>query len=198
MNQTDYAQADLLDALHGHVSGFNGDLSAFNNAGKKLLMYHGMADPLVSGANSQRYYLNVAKTMGLSNTGLDEFLRYFRISGMAHCGVGGISGAGAWMFGQSGAAAVPGVQDNVIWNMVDWVESNKAPDTILGTKFWYDTPSLGLEFERPHCRFPYPTTYSGSGAWTDPANWGCVFISDWQQCAVGATPRLCNADGSFN
>ncbi|KAK0336850.1 hypothetical protein LTR02_000331 [Friedmanniomyces endolithicus] len=198
MNQTDYAQADLLDALHGHVSGFNGDLSAFNNAGKKLLMYHGMADPLVSGANSQRYYLKVAKTMGLSNTGLDEFLRYFRISGMAHCGVGGISGAGAWMFGQSGAAAVPGVQDNVIWNMVDWVESNKAPDTILGTKFWYDTPSLGLEFERPHCRFPYRTTYSGSGAWTDPANWGCVFISDWQQCAVGATPRLCNADGSFN
>ncbi|KAK0278628.1 hypothetical protein LTR35_004327 [Friedmanniomyces endolithicus] len=197
MNQTDYAQADLLDALHGHVSGFNGDLSAFHNAGKKLLMYHGMADPLVSGANSQRYYLKVAQTMGLSNTGLDEFMRYFRISGMAHCGVGGISGAGAWMFGQSGAAVVPGVQDNVIWNMVDWVESNKAPDTILGTKFWYDTPSLGLEFERPHCRFPYRTTYSGSGAWTDPANWGCVFISDWQTCAVGATPRLCNADGSF-
>ncbi|KAK0265833.1 hypothetical protein LTS02_011443 [Friedmanniomyces endolithicus] len=197
MNQTDYAQADLLDALHGHVSGFNGDLSAFNNAGKKLLMYHGMADPLVSGANSQRYYLKVAQTMGLSNTGLDEFMRYFRISGMAHCGVGGISGAGAWMFGQSGAAAVPGVQDNVIWNMVDWVESGNAPDTITGTKFWYDTPSLGLEFERPHCRFPYRTTYSGSGAWTDPANWGCVFISDWQQCAVGATPRLCNADGSF-
>ncbi|KAK0935562.1 hypothetical protein LTR48_001779 [Friedmanniomyces endolithicus] len=197
MNQTDYAQADLLDALHGHVSGFNGDLSAFHNAGKKLLMYHGMADPLVSGANSQRYYLKVAQTMGLSNTGLDEFMRYFRISGMAHCGVGGISGAGAWMFGQSGAAAVPGVQDNVIWNMVDWVESGNAPDTITGTKFWYDTPSLGLEFERPHCRFPYRTTYSGSGAWTDPANWGCVFISDWQTCAVGATPRLCNADGSF-
>jgi len=94
MNQTDYAQADLLDAYHGYVSGFNGDLSAFHNSGKKLLMYHGMADPLVSGANSQRYYLKVAQTMGLSNTGLDEFMRYFRISGMAHCGVGGISGAG--------------------------------------------------------------------------------------------------------
>jgi feruloyl esterase len=197
MNQTDYAKADSEDALHGNVSSFNGDLSAFKSAGKKLLMYHGMADPLVSGGNSQRYYLKVAKTLGLDNTGLDPFFRYFRISGMAHCGVGGISGAGAWMFGQSGAAAVAGVSDNIVWNMVDWVEKGDAPDTILGTKFWYDTPSLGLDFQRPHCRFPYRTTYSGNGSWEDPANWGCEFISDWQQCEVGAHPRLCNADGTF-
>lgn len=197
MNQTDYAQADSLDGLHGNISSFSGDLSAFHAAGKKMLMYHGMADPLVSGGNSQRYYLKVAQTLGLSNTDLDPFLRYFRISGMAHCGVGGISGAGAWMFGQSGVAAVPGVADNVIWNMVDWVESGNAPDTILGTKFWYDEPANGLEFERPHCRFPYRTTYSGSGDWTDPANWGCTFIDDWQDCGVGAHPRLCNVDGSF-
>ncbi|TKA66481.1 hypothetical protein B0A55_10068, partial [Friedmanniomyces simplex] len=145
----------------------------------------------------QRYYLKVGQTLGMDNTALDGFLRYFRISGMAHCGVGGISGAGAWMFGQSGAAAVAGVADNVIWNMVDWVENGNAPETITGTKFYYDTPSMGLEFERPHCRFPYRTTYSGSGDWTDPSTWSCVFIDAWQQCGVGATPRLCNADGSL-
>ncbi|KAK3623435.1 hypothetical protein LTR56_021611 [Elasticomyces elasticus] len=196
MNQADYAQADATDELHGHVSAFSGDLSAFNAAGKKLLMYHGLADPLVSGANSQRYYLKVAKTLGMGNTDMDSFMRYFRISGMAHCGVGGISGAGAWMFGQSGLASAG--SDNVIMNMVDWVENGNAPDTITGTKFWYDTPSAGIEFERTHCRFPYRTTYSGSGDWTDPSTWSCAFIDDWQTCAVGATPRLCNADGSFN
>ncbi|KAK5108436.1 hypothetical protein LTR62_008323 [Meristemomyces frigidus] len=197
MNQTDYATADATDALHGNVSSFSGDLSAFHAAGKKMIMYHGMADPLVSGGNSQRYYLKVAQTLGLDNTGLDPFLRYFRISGMAHCGVGGISGAGAWMFGQSGLAAVPGASDNVIWNMVDWVESNQAPDVIVGTKFWWDETALGVQFQRPHCRFPYRTTYTGSGQWEDPSNWSCTFIDDWQQCSVGAHPRLCNVDGSF-
>ena len=46
-----------------------------------------------------------AKELGASNDELDNFFRLFRISGMAHCGVGGISGAGAWEFGQNKAAS---------------------------------------------------------------------------------------------
>lgn len=195
LGQADYAEADRLDDLHGNPSSFAGDLSAFRAAGKKMLMYHGMADPLVSGANSQRYYLKVAQEMGLGNTEIDDFMRLFRISGMAHCGVGGISGAGAWMFGQSGQAAIG--TDNVIWNMVDWVEKDQAPETIVGTKFWYDTEADGIQFQRPHCRFPYRTTYNGNGDWEDADNWSCKFIDDWQQCGVGSHPRLCNVDGSF-
>ena len=196
VNQSDYARADALDAYHGNVSSFNGDLSAFQASGHKLLMYHGMADPLVSGANSQRYYLKVAKTLGLDHTNLDDFFRFFRISGMAHCGVGGISGAGAWMFGQAGQAAVPGVADNIVWNLVDWVEKGQAPDTLTGTKFWYDEPELGIQLTRPHCRFPYRTTFNGGDS-TSAGSWGCEFIPDWQECGVGAHPRLCNVDGSF-
>lgn len=197
LDQTDYAYADSLDAYHGNVSSFSGDLSAFQAAGKKMIMYHGMADPLVSGGNSQRYYLKVAKTLGISdNTEMDPFLRLFRISGMAHCGVGGISGAGAWMFGQNSAADLEGVTDNIIDNLVNWVENDDAPDTITGTKFNYDLPSLGVSFRRPHCRFPYRTTYE-SGDWWEPTSWGCTFIDDWQECGVGAHPRLCNEDGTF-
>lgn len=102
------------------------------------------------------------------------------------------------MFGQSGAADVDGVGDNIIWNMVDWVENGNAPDTILGTKYWYDEPSLGLEFQRAHCRFPYRTTYDGTGDPDLPGSWSCVYITDWQECGVGAHPRLCNSDGSFS
>lgn len=194
LNQADYAYADSLDEYHGRVSSFNGDLSAFRDAGGKLLIYHGLADPLTSAANSQRYYLKVAATMGLDNTDLDPFFRFFRISGMAHCGVGGISGAGAWMFGQTGAASI--ASDNIIANMVDWVENGVAPDTIVGTKYNYDIQSLGVELQRPHCRFPYRTTYEG-GDWTLPEAWGCTFIENWRDCGTFAVPRLCNSDGTF-
>ena len=194
IGQADYAKADSLDELHGHVSSFSGDLSGFKASGGKMIMYHGMADPLVSGGNSQRYYLKVAKQLGLDNTGLDPFMRLFRISGMAHCGVGGISGAGAWMFGQSAQASIG--SDNVIMNMVDWVENGKAPETLTGTKYFYDIQSLGLQYERAHCRFPYRTTYNG-GDYTRASGWDCVLIDDWQECGPGAHPRLCNVDGTF-
>nr|POF17881.1 putative feruloyl esterase b-2 [Quercus suber] len=195
VNQTDYARADALNNLHGDIASFGGDLSAFRAAGKKMMIYHGLADPLVSGTNSQRYYLKVAKNLTLTNTQIDNFMRLFRISGMAHCGVGGISGAGAWMFGQNAAASA--AQDNIITNLVNWVENNNAPDTLLGTKFYYDTPSFGVQFTRRHCRFPYRTTYNGSGDPNNPDSWSCVLINNWQTCGVGAHPRLCNADGTF-
>ena len=149
-----------------------------------------MADPMTSGLNSERYYQKVAKTMGIDNNGMDDFLRLFRISGMAHCGVGGISGAGAWMFGQSGAAAA--APNNIVGNLMDWVENGDAPNTLLGNKFWYDTASLGIEFERPHCKYPFRTTYEGGDS-TKSESWGCTYIDDWQACE-GIT---CDADGTF-
>jgi feruloyl esterase len=114
---------------------------------------------------------------------------------MAHCGVGGISGAGAWMFGQNAAASI--APNNIIDYLRDWVEDGNAPDTITGTKYWYDTQSLGIQLERAHCRFPYRNTYQGGDA-SNPASWSCVLIDDWRECGPGALPRLCNVDGSFN
>lgn len=195
MDQADYAAADALDAYHGYVSGYSADLSAFRSAGGKMIMYHGMADPLVSEGVAQRYYLKTASTLNIDNTDMDDFYRLFRISGMAHCAVGGISGAGAWMFGQSEAAS--SASHNIIQYLQDWVEDDVAPDTIVGTKFWYDEPSLGIEFERGHCKFPYRTTYVGGDS-SLPESWNCTYIEDWRECGVGATPRLCNVDGSFD
>lgn len=184
LSQTDYTKADDTDVLHGNVSSFKSDLSAFQAAGKKLIMYHGLMDPAVSAEASQRYYLNVARDMGLDHTGLDEFLRLFRISGMYHC-TGGI---GAWAFGQNGNAK--NASDNVIWDIVNWVEKDQAPDTMTGTKWVNDDPSQGVEIERAHCRFPYRTTFQGGNPnVTD--SWSCEFIDDWQDCGVNNVPRLC-------
>lgn len=197
LNQTDFTVADDEDAMHGNVSSFSGDLSAWQASGGKMIMYHGLADSTVTGENSQRYYLHVAQTMNLSNTDMDEFLRFFRISGGAHCFLGG---PGAWEFGQSEAAR--DASDNIIWDLVDWVENGVAPVTLNGTKFINDTVSEGIAFERPHCRFPYRTTYLGGGLNPNvTSSWTCDFIDDWQDCGPDVlettslvhNPRLCGS-----
>jgi feruloyl esterase len=192
ISAADIALGQSLDNLHGNPSAFSAELSGFRDAGKKFMMYHGMADPMTSGANAQRYYLKLASKLGASNTDLDSFFRLFRISGMAHCGVGGISGAGAWQFGQNGAAS--SATNNIVSNLVDWVENDNAPETLLGTKFWYDTPAYGVMFERAHCRFPFRTTFVGGDAdSTLPESWTCEEIPNWRDCA----DEFCSADGTF-
>lgn len=192
MTDADIAKAQSLDDLHGNPSAFSAQLGPFRDAGRKFMMYHGMADPMTSGGNAQRYYLKMASELGMDHTEIDNFFRLFRISGMAHCGVGGISGAGAWEFGQNGAAAA--ATNNIVSNLVDWVENGKAPETLLGTKFWYDTPADGIMFERAHCRFPYRTTFKGGDLdSTKPENWDCQLIENWRDCA----DEFCSADGTF-
>lgn len=47
-----------------------------------VVTYHGQADYIISSDNSPRYYEHVSRTMGLPSSGLDDFYRFFRISGM--------------------------------------------------------------------------------------------------------------------
>lgn len=90
--------------------------------------------------------------MKVPSSELDEFFRFFRISGMFHCN----SGPGAWVIGQGGGAAAAGVPfeftNNVLAALVKWVEDGVAPETIEGTKFVNDTVAMGVAFRRRHCR----------------------------------------------
>jgi feruloyl esterase len=186
LNALDVAYADSLDAQHGYISSFSGDLSAFKNRGGKLISYHGGADSIITGEQSMRYYNHVADTMSLSNTQLDDFYRLFRISGMGHCS----GGSGAWAIGQTLAGSSG--KGNVLLDLVNWVENGKAPEKIIGTKFVNDTASQGVAFERPHCRYPYRTTYQGENP-NITSSWGCNYISDWNVCGGPSSrlPKLC-------
>jgi feruloyl esterase len=90
--------------------------------------------------------------MEVSSIELDEFFRFFRISGMFHCN----SGPGAWVIGQGGGASAAGVEfasaNNVLTALVEWVENEIAPETIEGTKFVNDVVMMGVAFKRRHCR----------------------------------------------
>jgi feruloyl esterase len=159
----------------GMTNTWQGDLSAFKNRGGKLLTYHGQADPIISSTISPLYYDYVSRTMNLPSSDLDDFYRFFRVGGMGHCG----GGAGASFIGNTLASTASLDPDqNVLMAMVRWIEQGVAPDTITGTKFVNDTPSLGVDFKRAHCRYPYRNQYIGSpgGDWKNPANWNCTTV----------------------
>ncbi|KAF5379355.1 hypothetical protein D9757_007672 [Collybiopsis confluens] len=174
LNLTDYQLAEDLNPFN--IATFEGDISAFKARNGRVIAYHGQADMLVSPADTELYYNYVSRTMGLPPTELDDFLRYFRISGMSHC----FGGDGAWEFGQGLEGLVGNFstemldpERNALTALVRWVEEGIAPDTLLGTKYVNDTPSLGVEFSRKHCRYPLRNTYDGVGDSSIPESWSC-------------------------
>jgi feruloyl esterase len=141
-NDPNWSAADLslADTVYApaknpsNIETWNGDLSGFQNKGGKILHYHGLTDSIITSDNSPRYYNHVSNTMQLRSSDLDEFYRFFRVSGMDHCS----GGVGAWGIGQN-AAVLKGVeqtaQNNVLLRIVDWVENGKAPETLTGYKY---------------------------------------------------------------
>ncbi|PLB39626.1 putative feruloyl esterase [Aspergillus candidus] len=146
------------------------DLSAFRDAGGKLLTYHGLQDHLISSEISKLYYARVAETMALPSARLDDFYRLFPISGMAHCG----DGDGAYGIG-NGASTHAGndPEDNVLMAVVRWVEEGVAPETVRGARF-EDGVGSRVEYTRRHCRYPRRNVYRGPGKFTDEDAWECV------------------------
>ncbi|KAJ3543787.1 hypothetical protein NM208_g3392 [Fusarium decemcellulare] len=162
---------DLSSSLNlFNIETWEGDLSAFKNKGGKVLHYHGLVDGVISSDNSPRYYEHVSKTMNLSPSEIDNFYRYFRISGMAHCS----GGPGATFIGnQAKSVASLDPKENVLMAIVKWVEEGDAPDAILGTAYVNGTKDAGVDFKRWHCRWPRRNAYKGSGDVNDENSWEC-------------------------
>jgi feruloyl esterase len=110
--------------------------------------------------------------MGLPPTSLDDFYRFFRISGMGHCS----SGSGAWQIGQTTLGAngtALDAQNNILVRMVDWVENGAAPETVTGTKFVNDTVGE-VDFVREHCKWPKRNFCADPANYKKPESWKCV------------------------
>ncbi|KAK1476938.1 tannase and feruloyl esterase [Colletotrichum tamarilloi] len=156
---------------HFNIDTWDGDLSAFQNRGGKLLHWRGLADGVLSSENSPRCYEHVPQTMGMNSKALDKFYQFFRISDRSHFD----SGNGATFIGhQSASTSSLAPEENVLMAMVRWVESEVAPDTIMGTWYKNGTSDSGVDFKRRHCRWPYHNVYRGVGDHKDPGTWKCV------------------------
>ncbi|KAF2000905.1 putative feruloyl esterase [Amniculicola lignicola CBS 123094] len=152
---TQYKDEDAITGMRASPPGLhskNGNLSAFRNRGGKVLHWHGQLDQVVVIENSDRYYDHVSQTMNASPAELDEFYRYFRISGTLHCRAGG---PGAHVIGQTwGLNSTDEPEDNILLRMVEWVEHGKGPDFVRGTKFVDNDRKKGVAFTRDHCKHP--------------------------------------------
>lgn len=172
LSQADFTYLDNLDPYK--ISTWNGNLSPFASRGGKILTYHGLQDPLITSDNSARYYSHLSSTMSLPPNSIDDFYRYFRISGMGHCS----GGPGSWDIGQGYVGRPKGVsspQNNVLEAIVAWIEKGEAPEYVEGIKWVNDTASAGVvSFKRRHCRYPRRNVYTGTGDGKDEEGWKCV------------------------
>jgi feruloyl esterase len=129
----------------------NTDLSAFKRRGGKLLVTHGVSDPIFSVNDTISWLDEVEK----KNKGkASDFVRFFAVPGMTHCGGG------------------PSTDRFDAFNaLVAWVEKKTPPESITATA-GPATPWPGRT--RPLCRYPAIPRYKGTGSIEDAASFICT------------------------
>ncbi len=135
--------------------------------GGKMLMYHGVSDPIFSAEDTRRFVDNLQ--MSHDNTAADH-VRYFPVPGMNHC---------------SGGPAAD--QFDALTPLVQWVEYGQAPRSIIASvrgagvfgganpggvnldlpKDWADNRT------RPLCAYPTVAKFQGTGSTEDANNFKC-------------------------
>ena len=150
MTNEEYAQIFHRSvAEYQHIIGTaNPDLSAFKQAGGKILSWHGLADQLIAPSGTALYYDAV---LGQDPAAAD-FYRLFFAPNTWHC--------------QAGSAPYPYDSLQVL---VDWVENGVAPDTLTAV----NRTVAGDRATRPLCLYPKVQTYVAGDGET-PASFTCV------------------------
>ena len=118
--------------LHGLYDATDPDLSVFANAGGKLILWHGWADPHISPLNTIAYYTAMEKLMG--RTSVDRFARLYLFPGGYHCG------------GGEGPFDV-----DLLSAIMAWVERAYAPNALIASH------SPGGELDGPPAGVPAGT-----------------------------------------
>jgi feruloyl esterase len=153
--ERDLSKARELSSTYDSASP---DLSKFKEKGRKLLMYQGWADAIVTPFRTVNYYEAVEKAMD-GQRATEAFFRLFMVPGMDHCG---LSNAGIGI-DQRGFDPLTALEQ--------WVEMGTPPASLLATKSDRDGKAL---WTRPLCPYPQVATYNGSGDRKDAANWVCA------------------------
>jgi hypothetical protein len=131
------------------------DLDALADNGTKLLHYRGTNDPLIVPFGSWNYDSRLFEKYGVRKT--EKFYRSFYYPGNGHCG------------GNTGFANAGLVNSGDLFNaLIDWVENDKAPDSIVAYTGAADTGNTTLI-----CSNPNRTVYNG-GPTTSASSYSCT------------------------
>jgi feruloyl esterase len=140
---------NYLQANHPFLDATSPDLSAFQKAGGKLILWHGWADQHISPLFTINYYEAMQNTMGASN--VDQFARLYLVPGVGHCG------------GGEGFANI-----DLVTQITGWVENSSAPNAVMT----YQTDSSNaVTATRPVYPYPAVPQYTGTGDWKNGANY---------------------------
>ena len=134
--ETDPARMAAFHAVYDTADDVQ--LSGFRQRGGKLMMFHGVADPIFSALVSVDYLRRLQQTHGAAATG--QFAHNFLVPGMTHC---------------SGGPATDGFDG--LSALVQWVEQGQAPERVLAQ----GSGTLPATVNRPLCAWPQVARYSG-------------------------------------
>jgi feruloyl esterase len=126
------------------------DLSRFKERGGKLIVVHGVSDPVFSVNDIIGWWKDVDGGMGGRAA---DAVRLFAVPGMAHCGTGPSTD-----------------QFDAFSALVQWVEAGSAPERITATA---RATSPWPNRTRPLCPFPKQARYRGQGSIEDATNFVC-------------------------
>ncbi|KAI0438004.1 Tannase/feruloyl esterase [Xylaria telfairii] len=105
--QYDQLFLTLRKTFAGSVEAAEPRITRFQEAGGKMITYHGLADPSITPNSSLHYYQEVSQLF----PNVTEFYRYYRVPGLEHC-FGGNGGQPVHLFDQ----------------LREWVENGTAPE----------------------------------------------------------------------
>jgi Tannase and feruloyl esterase len=131
----------------------NPDLTAFRDAGGKILIWTGLADQLIYPQGVVRYYGNVIGAAG-GLAAAQSFARLFLAPGNGHCGNDSYGPVAAGQFSA----------------LTTWVENGTAPATLLATTAG---SSAAAAETRPLCAYPDQAVYNGTGSIDRAASFHC-------------------------
>ncbi|KAH8651025.1 Tannase/feruloyl esterase [Xylariales sp. PMI_506] len=126
---TDTLRAWILQGMQGYADTLQTnwpDLEDLNNAGGKVIHYHGESDNSVPSGSSVIYHDTVRQVMypGLNFTEgydqLHDFYRLFLVPGAAHCGRSTSQPDGPW-------------PTDLVGSIIEWVEEGHAPEQLNAT-----------------------------------------------------------------
>lgn len=161
----------VLEQALGFVDAENPDLSAFNQAGGKIIQWHGWEDGVTMPGAIVRYYDAVRdSTAGGDRSSEQSFYRLFMLPAVGHCG----TGAGPANFGAEGQTVVSNdPEHNAVLALQAWVEKGTAPQDFIATKFQNDDLTQPVTMQRPLCPYPSQAVYKGTGDTSNASNFYC-------------------------
>lgn len=139
-NATTLSQSDLVNVFHTSKAKYDQiigtddpDLSAFKQAGGKMITWHGLADELIFQRGTEQYYHNVES----KDPAVRDFYRFFQAPGVNHC--------------RGGNGPIP---TDPLNSVVSWVEDGVSPDGL---------PAMTTDKKRNRNLCPYPLVSAYKG-----------------------------------